>query len=175
MYDVNDTKAQLKQELVREVKEYWINFVYLAVVFFAFTSYRRLILDEYQVSYLHYGFALIQALVLAKIILLGETARVGRKHEDKPLIVPALYKAIVFGLWVVGFKFLEHMIHGLLRGRGVAGGFHDLISEGVYEILGNALVMVSAFVPFFAIKELERVLGREKLVGLFFRRREARE
>ena len=65
------------------------------------------------------------------------------------------------------------MIGGLLRGKGLAGGFHDLISEGWYEILANGLVVISAFFPFFAIKELERVLGREKLRALFFRRRAA--
>jgi hypothetical protein len=65
------------------------------------------------------------------------------------------------------------MIGGLLRGKGLAGGFHDLISESGYEILANAVVMTSAFVPFFAIKELGRVLGGEKLRALFFQRRAA--
>jgi len=124
-----EKQAGWKEKIVHEMTEYWINFVYLAVVFFTFTPYRRLILEEYKVSYLHYGVALIEAAVLAKIILLGEAARIGRKHEDKPLIVPTLYKTIVFGLWVIGFKVLEHMIGGLLRGKGLAGGFHDLISE----------------------------------------------
>ena len=163
-----------KQKIVHEMTEYWINFVYLAVVFFTFTSYRRLILDEYRVSYLHYGIAVIEAAVLAKIILIGEAAGAGRKYEDKPLIVPTLHKTIVFAIWVVGFKVLEHMIGGLVRGKGLAGGFHDLISEGWYEILANGLVVISAFVPFFAIKELGRVLGREKLRALFFRRRAGR-
>ncbi len=63
----------------------------------------------------------------------------------------------------------------LVRGYGLTGGFHDLINENVYEILANTLVVISALVPFFAMKELERVVGREKLVALFFRRREAKE
>ena len=46
-----------------------------------------------------------------------------------------------------------------------------MISDGWYEILANGLVVISAFVPFFAIKELGRLLGREKLRALFFRRR----
>ncbi len=163
--------AEWKRKIVHEMTEYWINFVFLAVVFFTFTSYRRLILAEYHVSYLNYGIVVIEAAVLAKIILLGEAARVGRKHEDKPLIVPTLHKTILFTILVIGFKVLEHMIGGLLRGKGLAGGFNDLIGKGGYEILANALVMISAFVPFFAIKELGRVLGREKLRALFFRRR----
>jgi hypothetical protein len=165
-----EKQAGWKEKIVHEMTEYWINFVYLAFVFISFTSYRRLILAEYQVSYMHYGIAVIEAAVLAKIILIGEATGAGRKHEDKPLIVPTLHKTIVFAIWVVGFKVLEHMIGALVRGKGLAGGFHDLISEGWYEILANGLVVISAFFPFFAIKELERVLGREKLVALFFRR-----
>jgi hypothetical protein len=166
-----EKQAEWKRKIVHEMTEYWINFVFLAVVFFTFTSYRRLILAEYHVSYLHYGIVVIEAAVLAKIILLGEAARVGRKHEDKPLIVPTLHKTILFTILVIVFKVCEHMIGGLLRGKGLAGGFNDLIGKGGYEILANALVMISAFVPFFAIKELGRVLGREKLRALFFRRR----
>ena len=51
----------------------------------------------------------------------------------------------------------------------------DLIRQGGYEILANGLVVFSAFIPFFAIKELGRVLGREKLRALFFRRISATE
>jgi hypothetical protein len=151
--------------------EYWINFVYLAFVFFAFTSYRRLIMAEYHVSYLHYGIAVIEAAVLAKIILLGEAARIGRRYENKPLIVPTLHKTMVFAIWVIGFKVLEDMIRGLIQGKGLAGGFNDLISKGGYEILANALVVIAAFVPFFAIKEVGRILGRDKLRAMFFRKR----
>ena len=175
MDDVDKTKVGWKQKLFHEMIEYWINFVYLAVVFFTFTSYRRLILEEYEVSYFHYGIAVIEAAVLVKVILLGEAAGAGRKYEDKPLIIPTLHKTVVFAIWVVGFKVVEHIIEGFLRGKGLAGGFNDLIGQGGYEILANGLVMISAFIPFFAIKELGRVLGREKLHALFFRRRAATE
>jgi hypothetical protein len=168
-----EKQAGWKEKAIHELTGFWINFVYLAFVFLSFTTYRRLILAEYHVSYLNYGIAAIEAVVLAKIILMGEAARIGRRYEDRPLIVPTLHKTIVFALWVVAFKVLEHMIEGLVRGKGLAGGVHDLLSKNGYEILANVLVIVSALVPFFAVKELGRVLGREKLQALFFRRRAA--
>ena len=70
-------------------------------------------------------------------------------------------------MWVVIFKVCEHMIGAFVHGKGLAGGFHDLVVNNGYEILSNALVMLAAFVPFFAIKELQRVFGREKLYELF--------
>ena len=47
------------------------------------------------------------------------------------------------------------------------------MSKGKYELLGQSLIMFSAFVPFFGCKELERVLGKGQLLKLFFRGREA--
>jgi hypothetical protein len=160
-----------KQKIIHEMTEYWINFVFLGFVFFIMTLYRRLLMAEYQIAYLNYGFAVVQAAVLAKVILLAEVARVGRKHEDKPLIIPTLHKTVVFAIWVVGFKILEHIIGGLVHGKGLMGGIDEMIAKGWYEILAGLLVVISAFIPFFAIKQLGRVLGRETLVALFFRRR----
>ena len=111
--------------------------------------------------------------MLAKLILIGDAMRIGRRLEHKPLIVPTLWKAVVFSLWVAVFSVLEHTIEGLLRHQGLAGGFEELISTGKYELLGRCLVMFSAFIPFFACKELERVLGEGQLLTLFFRGRAA--
>jgi hypothetical protein len=73
------------------------------------------------------------------------------------------------------FHVLEHTIGGLLRGKGLAGGFDELMSRGRYELLSNFLVVFFAFIPFFAIKELGRVLGAGKIRELFFLRRAATE
>lgn len=168
-----ETQAGWKQKIIHELTEYWLNFVFLLIVFTIMTLYRRLLMAEYHIAYLNYGFAIIQSAILAKVILLAEVARVGRKYEDKPLIIPTLHKTIVFALWVAGFKVLEHMIDGLAHGKGLAGGFDELIAKGWYEILAGMLVVTAAFVPFFAVKQLGRVLGRDKLRALFFGRRAA--
>jgi hypothetical protein len=36
-------------------------------------------------------------------------------------------------------------------------------------VLANSLVVLAALIPFFALKELGRVLGRERIAALFFR------
>ena len=165
-------KAGWKQKLFHEMVEYWINFVYLAVFFGVMIIYRRLILAQYQINYLHYGVAVIEAAVLAKIILIAKVMRLGgRKYEDKPLIVSTFYKTIIFSIFVIGFKIIEHLLRGLLHGKGLVGGLQDLISKGWNEVLAYVLVVFFAFIPFFAFKELGRVLGEEKIRALFFRGR----
>lgn len=42
------------------------------------------------------------------------------------------------------------------------------------ELLANGLVLLVALIPFFAIKELGRVLGKDTVSSLFFRSRAER-
>jgi prepilin signal peptidase PulO-like enzyme (type II secretory pathway) len=164
-------KPRIRHELV----EYFTNFVFLSLIFGAFTWYRRLTLAEYHIAYAHYGIALIEALVLAKIIMIGDIFSLGRRLEDRPLVFPTLYKAFTFSLWVAVFGAGEHIVEGLLRGAGLTGGIQKLMSQGKYEISAKALLMFFAFIPFFAFREMERVLGEGTIRTLFFRRRESAE
>src|SRR4051794_2706713 len=100
MNNEDQKKTGWKQKLAHEFYEYWFNFFYLTVFFGAFAWYRRLVLAEYQIAYLHYGIAILKALVLAKVILIVDAFRVGKKYEDKPLIISTLYQALIFTLFV---------------------------------------------------------------------------
>ena len=151
--------------------EYWINVAYLTLVFAAFTQYRRFVLAAYDITYTNYGVALIEALILAKVIMIGAVFRLGRGLEQKPLIYPTLLKTVVFSLFVGVFTLIEHGIKGLWRGKGLAGGLVDLLGKGHHELLAGCLVTFVAFIPFFAFRELGRVLGEDKIRVLFFRRR----
>jgi len=166
--DVNTRVAGRRQTLVHEVIEYWINFGYLAFFLVAFMWYRRLILAEYQVQNTNYWFPLIEAAVLAKVIMVGDLFRLSHGFEQKPLILPALYRTVMFSVWVAIFSVLEETVRGLLHGNGLTGGFEDIASRGWYELLSRCVVIFAAFIPFFSFKELERVLGQDKLRGLFY-------
>ena len=151
--------------------EYWINVIYLTLVFAAFTQYRRIILAGHDITYTNYGFAVIEALILAKVIMIGDVIRLGRGLEQKSLIYPTLYKTLVFTVFVGVFKMIEYAIKGLWKGQGFMGGINEFIGKGSHEILANSLVVIVAFIPFFVVKELERVLGKDKIRALLFRRR----
>jgi hypothetical protein len=165
------TKSR-KQKFVHEMMEYGITFLYLAVFFGVFVWYRRLTLAEYQIVYLNYGIGLIKALILAKVVLIIDALGQGKRYEDRPLIVSVLYKTFVFTLWVLAFSLLEHAVSGYLHGKGLQGGLDELREKGRDELLAECLVVFFVFIPFFAFKELGRVLGEESLLKLFFMRRE---
>ena len=156
MNDANTKRAGWKSKAIHEMTEYYIYPLYLAFFFGSFTWYRRLILAEYQISYLHYGVGIIEALVLAKVIMVGRALHLGRRFKDHPLILPTLYKAVVFTIFVGIFGVVEYTISGLLHGKGIAAGFDELMSAGGDELLARCMVTFVAFIPFFAFDELEQ-------------------
>jgi len=166
-----DAKANLKERAIEELKLFWIITLYLWVFLGSFTVYRRLIIAETGATYLHYGIALIEALVIAKVILIGKMFGFSRRFEDMPLIVPVLYKSVLFGMLVLLFGVIEHLVEGWFHKQGLVGGFRDIDELGAYELGARVLMLVAAFVPFFAFAEIGRVLGAQKLAAMFFSKR----
>ena len=161
----------LKAKILRGMTKYWVYVLYLTLVFAAFTQYRRLILADVGIIYTDYWVALIKAMIFAKVIMAGDALKLGDSLNEKPLIVPTLLKTVVFTLLVSAFTFIEHAVRGLWSGVGSLGGLMDFLDKGYQEVLANALVVFAAFIPFFALRELGRVLGGEsRLMTLFFKR-----
>jgi hypothetical protein len=166
-----EAKANLKERALEEFRLFWIIALYLWVFLGSFTIYRRLIIEETGAAYLHYGISLIEALVIAKVILIGKMFGFSRRFEDKPLIVPLLYKTILFGIFVLLFGVVEHLLEGWFHRQGLVGGLHDISDLGADELGARVLVIIVAFVPFFAFYEIGRVIGMRKLAEMFFSKR----
>jgi hypothetical protein len=165
-----DGKAGLKQKLSREMKQFLVIFLYLGLLIGAFNTYRWLLLAEYHVGYFVYGYTLIEALVLAKIILIGEALGIGERFSDRPLIFPTLYKTMLFALCGLALGIVEHLVTGFLHGKDLAGIFQEIINER-YELLSRMLIMFVALIPFFAFRETMRTMPEVKLFDRFFRKR----
>jgi hypothetical protein len=48
------------------------------------------------------------------------------------------------------------------------GGIRELAERGAYELLGSTLVIFVSLIPFFAFREIGRVMGRGRLLKAFF-------
>jgi len=174
--NANKTSAapSLKERAIEEFKIYAIMVVYLWVLLGVFTVFRRLVVSESGgASYLHYGIALVEALVIGKVILIGKMFSFSRGFEGEALIWPVLYKSVVFGLLVMLFGVLEHLIGGWIHKQGALAGLREIAAIGVVELAARALMLIVAFVPLFAFGELGRVIGKDKLVSLFLSKPES--
>jgi hypothetical protein len=70
------------------LREFLFVFLFVAPFFLSFEGYKMYLPHEPGSSLFKYGVALLNALVLSKVILIGELAGLGRYSEHKPLIIP---------------------------------------------------------------------------------------
>jgi hypothetical protein len=162
---MNSAHPTLKQKAKHEAKEMTELLIYLLFFFFSLALYDMLLLAEYHAGTWHFAFALINALVITKVIMIGEYAKLGRRHENKPLIVSAIWKAFIFGVLVFAFHFIEEGIKRLVHGTKVITTPHELSLE---QLGARTVIVFCIFVPLFAFRELRRVMGEEKFRAMVF-------
>jgi len=150
-------KAELKQKAKHEAKELLYIFLYLAFFFCALATYTTLLLKEYEVPYWNYAFALINALVIAKVILIGQMMHLGEKHEDKPLLLSALWKAFLYSLFALAFHFVEELVKRLIHGANAAEASRSIRIDA---LLGHTLLVFCTFIPLFRLYGISPGLGR---------------
>jgi hypothetical protein len=164
MHAENAKKTDLKQRVVHEFEELAVVTLYLAFFFCALATYSMLLLDRFHISYFAYGTALLNAVVIAKVILIGEALHIGRKLEERALLYSAIWKAFVFGWLVFGFHILEEIIKHLVHGRDPVRALQDVRID---DLLARTVVIFCTFIPLFAFLELRRVMGQDNFRALF--------
>jgi hypothetical protein len=167
-----EVKKSWKQRLFHEFNDYLLNFVYMAIVFSAIVLYRRLVLAEHGIYLADYFAGVVNAMIIAKVVMIGAFLRVSRKFEHKALIIPVLFKALLFTIWVMIFNVLEAFIRGLIKTGELPGAFNQLKSHVDLAWLGAIQLIFFCFIPFFAFKELSRVMRKEKINSIFLKKQD---
>ena len=154
-----------KQTAKHELKEMLMLSSYLAFFFCAITTYNMFLLSRYEIDEWSYGFALINALVITKVIMIGQYAKLGRRHENKSIFISAIWKSFLYGLLVFAFHIVEEVIKRMIHGADV-----EKASGGIrFEEFGaRAVVVFCTFVPLFVFLELRRVMGEDAFGSLLF-------
>jgi hypothetical protein len=165
---MNTARSGLKSKALNEAKKFFWIFLYLWLCFGLFVLYKALILTEQHIDYTGYGLAAVEALVLGKVILVAEGLQLAEKHQDKPLIYPTLYKSLMFFVVLVLFSILEEIVRGFFQHKTIIESLADVGGGSLPAILARALIIFVVLVPFFAFREIGRVLGESKLYRLFF-------
>jgi hypothetical protein len=158
-------KPSFKQRFKHEMKDYAIISIYLAILFCAVMTYTMLLLRKYDADApVNYGFAIFNALVIGKVILIGEMMHLGRRVEHLPIYQSVILKSLIFGLFLFAFHILEEFIKRVYHGKPAGTVLHEMEWE---QLLARSIVIFCAFLPLFAFRELRRVLGGDKLTEIF--------
>jgi hypothetical protein len=162
---------RITRKLKHEVEEWLVMFLYLWVLFSLFVAYDSILRAEHHQDFKLHGFAIINALVLSKVMLVGEGLQLGRRgREDSRPIVVILTQSTVFALLLVGFHVFEITITGLIHGKSIAASLPPVASGP--QIVALGLIAFVCLIPFFAIREVNRALGDGRLWRLLVSRRD---
>ncbi len=165
----HEPPATIKQKVQHELKEMLGIFAYMAFVLCALAAYSALLLEQFNVSYFVFGAAVVNALVLSKVIMIGEYVRVGKWLQGRPIIVAAVAKAVMFAILMAASHLVEEVVKHMIHGRSAGDAVRELMSQGVPEVLVRNLVFFGALVPFFLCREIGRIAGEERFYALMTR------
>jgi len=144
-------------------------FLYLYLVFATLNLHEFVVLRQHGIGFAHYGFALVNALVLAKVVLVAEKLRLDRRFERYPLVYPVLLKSLLFTLLLIAFHVGERVLAGLVRGHRLAESIPAIGGGGIAGLVAVGAIGFVVPMPFFALRSLAGIMGTAPLYALIFR------
>ena len=159
---------RLRERIAEEMRRFLVLFLYLWLMFGLFVLNERIILKQHGIDFAAQGFAVFNALVLAKVMLILEDLNLGRWLDRRPLIYPILHDAVLFTVLFIAFHVAEEMVVGLIHGQSARSSVPAIGGGGVVGLLCVAVVSFAALIPFFAFRSFSRALGADRLRTLLF-------
>src|SRR5436190_22344290 len=157
--------TKLKEEFFALLPPTIYFFVALHIVAFV----RVLMLKGTGISPLGSVSVAVAALILGKAVLLADMLPVINRFPDKPLIYNVTWKTIVYLLISFVIHYLERLIDFWRQAGGFIAGNQKLLSEMVWPHFWAIQIILFVLIAIYCtMHELSRVIGRQKLLRLFF-------
>ncbi|MBX9671350.1 MAG: hypothetical protein K2X93_27425 [Candidatus Obscuribacterales bacterium] len=160
-------KNSLKEKIIHEVIQVGTVVIYLAVAFAIIETFRCATLlarcseNDFLAGYATAG---IGALLLGKFVFVLEKTKLSNRFKHYPLIVPVLYKSVLFTILVnIILHFEGRFLHHV-------DGSVPISDATKYWLcfFAHQLAFFVTFLIFFCFRDLSRVLGEGKLYRMFF-------
>jgi hypothetical protein len=110
-------RRSVVERIIHEVKQLVGMAVYLWVCFGLFALHESIVLEQHHINYKFYGFAIVNALILAKVMLVAEDLHLGERFQNGPLVFAILYKAFIFSIVFICFDVVEEVVVGMVKGK----------------------------------------------------------
>src|SRR5262245_29319385 len=127
--------SAIKERAIEEFRRFTILFLYLWVLFGLFVLDETVMARQQNLSLLPHGFALINALVLAKVMLVTEDLDLARWLTGKPAAWAIIYESALLSALFICFHFIEELAIDLFRGTGIAAGVPSIGGGGWLGLL----------------------------------------
>jgi len=168
---VPEGQISWKKRIIDELRKLSITVIYIWVLLSVFTLHREVILANYHINYsAKFGFAFINAVILAKFMWLGEILHAGKRAAGKALLYSTLWNSVLFAAILMVCHLLEEALLKLWHGQSIADSFSETVADP-RSMFATALLVFVVLIPFFFAKGLIEILGKDEIKRLLLRSR----
>jgi hypothetical protein len=142
--------------------------IYLFILFGIFALHEALVSAKNGISYHFYGFAIANALILGKVMLVADDLNFADWFRERPLIYEILAKAAAFAVLLVIFDIVEEVVVGIFKGKAIGESIPHIGDGSPTDFLFVIVILFIALIPFFAFKGVGKIIGESEFRSLFF-------
>jgi len=155
------------EKLATELKAMTFAASYFGAWFGVLALLKRLILEEYGIDLPGFAFALIGALIVAKVVLVLEHVSLGRWVNRHPALVDVLLRTLLYGLGVILVLLLEKAFDGRHDYGGFTASLRHLFQHAdIYHVWIDSIVIALSLLVFNVFTVIRRHLGTGGLARL---------
>jgi hypothetical protein len=111
----------------------------------------------------------VAALILGKAVLIADLLPMINRFPNKPLIYNVAWKTLIYLLAATLIHYLERLIDFWRQTGGFVAGNQKLLSEIIWpHFWAIQIILLVLIVMYCTMHELVRVIGREKVLRIFF-------
>jgi hypothetical protein len=168
--------SSLAHRIYHQVIQFLLIAFYLFIVFGVLVLHEEVVAAKNGIAYHFYGFAALNAIILGKVMLVGEDLDFANRFfrnilaRNGPLIYVIVFKSIAFTLLFFVFDIVEEIIVGAFKGKTVYESFPNIGGGTPRGIISMIVVITVLLIPFFAYREIARRIGERELHMLLFGR-----
>ncbi len=111
----------------------------------------------------------IASLILGKAVLIADMLPPINRYPNKPLAYNIAWKTVIYLFMASVIHYVERLIHFARQAGGIVAGNDKLLAEIVWpHYWAVQIILFLLILVYCTARELARVLGREKILRLFF-------
>jgi len=111
----------------------------------------------------------VAALILGKAVLIADLLPIVNRFPNKPLIYNVAWKTLLYLLMATIIHYLERLVDFSRQAGGFIAGNRKLLAEIVWpHFWAIQLILFVLISMYCTMHELVRVIGREKVLRIFF-------
>ena len=163
-------KRPLRERLIGEFRLFLTLFIYLWVLLGLFVLNQDIGRLQRGDSIALQGFALVNALVLGKVMMIAEHLDFARWLRGKPAIYSILGESFLLTMLFILFHIVEHLVLDAIRGTPASDGILSMGGGGLIGVTIVSVILFVSLIPFFAFKNVTRIIGWPRMRHILFAR-----